>query len=318
MPDSLNKPIIDTTKGIVSDRVLSLNSNLLRAERITSALRNQQWGLSGQQQPFHSVILLASGQGVVTSDQNDLVLNGPCVAWLRSGYGKALKVSAGSEGVLIGMTEGMLLDAIGRNPDSHSLQYINRKSFVYDCPNVDESSIQLRNAFHALLEESKRKTNASWTLLSAYITIISTLIWRLSGGEEIVSGTIKDSSGILQKFRQLIEINYRNRWSVKEYAEEIGVTQDRLYNCCRRELDRTPIQLIHQRILHEAKLTLEKSSLNIEQISNVLGFRDAPHFSHFFKKLTGQSPKEYRQKSTMAIPRKELDQVSKPSFEQWP
>ena len=47
--------------------------------------------------------------------------------------------------------------------------------------------------------------------------------------------------------------------------------------------------------MQEAKLRLERSARNIQEISDSLGFRDPTYFSHFFKRKTGLSPAGYRE-----------------------
>ena len=48
-------------------------------------------------------------------------------------------------------------------------------------------------------------------------------------------------------------------------------------------------------MVQEAKLRLERSARNIQEISDSLGFRDPTYFSHFFKRKTGLSPAGYRE-----------------------
>ena len=59
-------------------------------------------------------------------------------------------------------------------------------------------------------------------------------------------------------------------------------------------LSRSPIELVHDRVVQEAKLRLERSARSVQEISYGLGFRDPANFSHFFKRKTGVSPARYR------------------------
>ena len=53
---------------------------------------------------------------------------------------------------------------------------------------------------------------------------------------------------------------------------------------------------IQQHVLSLGKEKLMDSRRSISQISDDLGFQYPQHFTRFFKKLTGMTPKEYRQK----------------------
>jgi AraC-like DNA-binding protein len=55
-----------------------------------------------------------------------------------------------------------------------------------------------------------------------------------------------------------------------------------------------PSLLQIQRLIRESKILLRQSTLNSSKIAYALGFREVPHFNHFFKKHTGTSPLKVR------------------------
>lgn len=58
----------------------------------------------------------------------------------------------------------------------------------------------------------------------------------------------------------------------------------------------TPLQIINDRIVLEAKRQLQHTSLNITEISYNLGFEDPSYFVKFFKRLAGSMPSEFRKR----------------------
>lgn len=56
----------------------------------------------------------------------------------------------------------------------------------------------------------------------------------------------------------------------------------------------TPLQLINDRILLEAKRLLRYSDKKIKDIANDLGYEDPSYFVKFFKRQTGMLPTEFR------------------------
>ena len=82
---------------------------------------------------------------------------------------------------------------------------------------------------------------------------------------------------------------------------------------CARSARCTPLKLVHDRLLEEARLRLENTEFPVEQIAYGLGFRDPGYFNRFFKRLTGVAPGTYRQ--TIATARSTNDA---PSFAAWP
>ncbi len=56
----------------------------------------------------------------------------------------------------------------------------------------------------------------------------------------------------------------------------------------------TALQVIHQRLLLEARRNLIYTRMSIGQLSDNLGFSDPTYFARFFKRLSGQTPNGYR------------------------
>jgi AraC family transcriptional activator of pobA len=116
----------------------------------------------------------------------------------------------------------------------------------------------------------------------------------------------------VQRFRQLVELHYRESLGVEAFAGLLGVTRAHLHDACLRDAGRTPLALIHDRLITEAKLRLEQTELLVEQVAYGLGFREAAYFNRFFRRMTGQSPGAYRRT------RRAARHPSPASFAAWP
>jgi AraC-like DNA-binding protein len=87
----------------------------------------------------------------------------------------------------------------------------------------------------------------------------------------------------------LIELHYRQNLSVEAFASLLGVTRPHLHDTCLRGTGRTPLALIHDRVISEAKLMLEQTELLVEQVAYGLGFREPAYFNRFFKRMTARA-----------------------------
>jgi AraC-like DNA-binding protein len=99
---------------------------------------------------------------------------------------------------------------------------------------------------------------------------------------------------VFRDFKNLVERNYHKWHKLSEYADEIHLTSKYLSELVKSVSGRTAKQMIQDRIVLEAKRQLLHSTLNINEIAFTLGFSEAEHFSAFFKKCQGVSPKAYR------------------------
>jgi AraC-like DNA-binding protein len=101
---------------------------------------------------------------------------------------------------------------------------------------------------------------------------------------------------IIRKFNLLVEMHFREKHKVGDYAELMHITPKSVSNLFSRYFHKTPLQIINERVILEIKRLLMYSDKNINEITYLLGFKEVSHLSKFFKNHTGLSPKEYQKK----------------------
>lgn len=244
---------------------------------------------------FHHFLLLGEGAAELHFESGeDRPLHGPLLAFLPPQARCDLSIAAGSAAHLIGASAQIMVDAIGDKVESYSLRMFTEQRKLVEAwdPLLVAEISPLISGFVRELGDPSR---ASWMVVSAYLRLILMTLWRGSDGERSEQRGRGETGLILQRYRQLVEAGFRQHRPISAYAAELGVTADRLHSICQRALGRAPIQLLHERVVQEAKLRLERSARNIQEISDSLGFRDPTYFSHFFKRKTGLSPAGYRE-----------------------
>lgn len=107
--------------------------------------------------------------------------------------------------------------------------------------------------------------------------------------------------GQIERFRNLIDVHFKEKATVAFYAEKLGVTPGQLTRICREVLDKSALDLINTRIVSEAERDLIYTVQPIKQIAAFLGFPDEAYFSRFFRKHTGMSPRDFRVKMIREI-----------------
>ena len=120
-------------------------------------------------------------------------------------------------------------------------------------------------------------------------------IQRLGKRNNYKNSSFNNQNNItLLKFKQALEINFKNVHSVKEYASILNISSKTLTNHTTEIALKTPLELINDRIILEAKRLLSHSSLNINEIGFQLGYEDPSYFVKFFKRQTKKSPSDFR------------------------
>ncbi|SEK90533.1 transcriptional regulator, AraC family [Chitinophaga rupis] len=94
--------------------------------------------------------------------------------------------------------------------------------------------------------------------------------------------------------RRLLEKNFRAQHHVTFYASEFSLTPKRLNEITREKTGKTVTELLHDRLVLEAKRKLSFSHQSVKEISYELGFEDPAYFSRFFKNHAGIAPQDFR------------------------
>jgi len=104
-----------------------------------------------------------------------------------------------------------------------------------------------------------------------------------------------ESELLVQRFRLALEEHLPRIVEVGEFADLLNVSRTHLNNGLRRHTGRSPSELIHEKMLLEAKRRLLHSSLTVAEIAFELKFQDPSYFGRFFRKHTGMTPGAYRE-----------------------
>ena len=72
------------------------------------------------------------------------------------------------------------------------------------------------------------------------------------------------------------------------------MTSAQLRSACKTTLGLSPLAILHDRIVAEAKRSLIYTTMSIADIGYALGFEDAAYFTRFFTRLLGVTPTKFR------------------------
>lgn len=96
-------------------------------------------------------------------------------------------------------------------------------------------------------------------------------------------------------FKNFLERNFRTEKSVSTYASELNISTKQLNKATTTLLDKTPKQIIDERIVLEAKRLLAHSSQSIKEIAYEFNYEEPTNFIKYFRKHTNTTPSEFRE-----------------------
>jgi AraC-like DNA-binding protein len=164
----------------------------------------------------------------------------------------------------------------------------------------DQEQPKFKTLHEVFLDELNTKDNIQAEMLRMLMARFIIKCTRLLKNHEGVVETPKSSKvDLLRSFNLLVEEHFKSEHSVAFYADKLYKSPKTLSNSFAK-LNRSPLQIIHQRIILEAKRLLTYSNKSAKEIAFEVGFEDASHLSRLFKKHTSLSPSEFK-KSLKAV-----------------
>lgn len=105
----------------------------------------------------------------------------------------------------------------------------------------------------------------------------------------------------LEKSIEYIEKNYADNIKINDIANYIGINRSYLTHIFKKNINISPQEFLLNYRIDKACTLLKRSDLSIKAVSKSIGYSDPLTFSKIFKKVKGESPKNYREKFSSAI-----------------
>ena len=227
-----------------------------------------------------------------------LDLGAPALLWLPCAAEGHFRLEAGSEGATYAAAEDFVWRALGDSLVSADIRPLLNQTVVATSERLAPHVEELVTVFATLVREARGGQPGATAMMGLHTGLLLLHLWRASA-LSASAGAQATGATTVQRYRQLVELHYRDHLTIAHLADLVGVTRSRLHKACLSATGRTPLALIHERLIEEARLRLDQTLQPVEQIGYGLGFRDAGYFNRFFKRLTGVSPGQHRRSSAI-------------------
>ncbi len=159
--------------------------------------------------------------------------------------------------------------------------------------NADE-----QHSFNILLEVIKEEfANRDEVQLEMLRTVLKrfiikcTRLAKLQFANTFISPQELDT---VRYFSALVEKHFRTLHKVSDYANMMNKSPKTLSNVFKALGEKTPLKIIHGRIILEGKKLLLYTDKSVKEISFELNFSDPMQFSRLFKNVTGFTPVDFK------------------------
>ncbi len=238
------------------------------------------------------ILLIRDGVVDVQIDEQRILARRNNVIFLLPAQYTALRASSSSKIKAIWFSEDFMYDE--HNSENLLFTYHlflpTRNSSIYSLSEHSANEfLQIVNAME--LEQGKKQEVFH---RKAQYLLLHILLLSLSRTLQASPHHTHTTAAIFETFYSLVEKNYKILDSVKLYAQKIGVSVRKLKETTQNVAHTSPLNVIHNRRLIEAKRQLVFTSMKIKDIAVSLGHNDVANFCRFFHHATGISPIQYR------------------------
>src|SRR5690606_24536184 len=202
----------------------------------------------------------------------------------------------GKKGLLIGFDKGVLDYEV----KEFTLDVIKlfTKQGDFSTLLVEKELADTLDLIVSLIWEEYRSPTKSFLLLRTYLKAF--LLKLISQKNQRFTVPDLNEKRVYQFFI-LLENHFKEEKQVGFYADKLYISSKRLNQILKEKTGKSISALLHERTIMEAKHELFVSERSIKEIALELGFEDQSYFTRFFKRMTGQTPEAFYQKSAKRI-----------------
>jgi len=264
-------------------------ADLLHCESIHSRSSLYEWHIRiHQHADLVQLLYLHKGQVEIDIEGVKHHVNHACLQVVPALCVHGFKFSPGAQGYILSFSAPLM--AQFEQQFGRPLQVLAQAA----CVPVKGSRRQINTLFSTLQNEYEGQGEARDMMLHSLISALLVWLNRQCAPAPSGSSRVERKRAVIHHFNQLVERHYREQLSVTHYASVVGLSTVHLNNLCHEFYGCSALNVLHQRVLLEARRSLLYTSMTISQISEYLGFSDATYFSRFFRRYTGSTPKDFR------------------------
>lgn len=285
LPPAVSPPLYELYGEMGRDAAL----DGLHMESIADRSRLHNWEIQPHRHAtLVQLLLIESGPARVQIDGQLLALETPAVVWVPMLVVHGFAFSPQTRGHVITLEQARIRSLMGASHGLWERLVVARAVTLVP----DHALFALARAL-----QGDYAGTSPWRsqVLDGALLMAAALVARLPALASAASGEPEGRAlQHLARYREQVEHHYRCHPTLDTLAAPLGITTTQLNRLCRQHLHCSALDVLHQRLLLEAKRELGYTTLQVRQIADGLGFADPAYFTRFFQRLTGLSPRAWR------------------------
>jgi len=134
--------------------------------------------------------------------------------------------------------------------------------------------------------------------------LVRQMMITASRGMRLYQKAAEEPAGLYQEFQELrlkMLSHYEKDWTTEKLCQMANMEKSQFYSYYKQFFSSTPHSDLIEVRLDKAKNLLTNQALSIGQTAEICGFSNLSHFSRYFKRHCGCSPREWQQQGGKSI-----------------
>ncbi len=244
---------------------------------------------------FYVIFLITQNEGVYNLNFKDNNYEKGTLFTLRKdNIHKFYKSNA--EGVLLVFTENFIVTHSNKLEASNTFLLFNE---MLASPKLQLNEVEYHEitTLINLIKQEYFKVNDGYStnIVRNFIQIIITKLFRIKSKDNFTFDNNKYLSMFLE-LQKLVEKECFNNKKVSFFANKMSVTTKTLNNITQSIIHKSAKSFINDIVIIQSKRLIINSEDSLTEIAYQVGFDDSTNFFKFFRKYTGFSPRQFREK----------------------
>jgi AraC family transcriptional activator of pobA len=226
------------------------------------------------------------------AEARGIAFSAPCLILAPARVVHGFAFEPETAGSVLTLSEPYLRDLVGRAPEFSAL--FAQPSAVPIPPGLRAQAV-VEDCLEQLGREIAWTAPGHGAAVEALLMRLLVEVLRLSHHIHPDPVTGKGAQArLVARFRERVEEGYRTHAGIETYAAALSVTPKQLRSACLRVARASPLRIVQDRLVLEAKRMMLYSNMTVAEAGYELGFSDPAYFSRVFTRAVGVSPRLFR------------------------
>lgn len=286
---------ITNYRGLYGETNPRADTNYIFSELLETRSRNFNWVINPHiHTNLYQLFFIESGEVLFKEATQAIHFKAPCIFVIPPTNLHGFSYNPNVTGRILTISENLIDHILAAAPAVDML--LNQIRYIH-LFNGDYTFKAIIRLVEQLDEELFSDKFEKQTLLNTYLLELLIILGRLIQSTDEDNKIYENQSlKYFRLFQKKIRASPYNK-NIPAFAHELGISAVHLNRVCQAMVGKSALEVVQEYVILEAQKYLKYTSYTISEIAYLLEFEYPNYFARLFKKHTGLSPTDFREKN---------------------